>query len=160
MKITRVVATPLNVPVRIQLVGVDRETSLSACVVDVETDAGLVGHGFTAITEEEVVASAIDDVAAPALIGEDPLNTERLWDRLYWLMSPRGQTGYASHAIAAIDIALWDIKGKALRQPVWRLLGAGATMLGLASVSAFARFWQAEIERWSKVAREAKITAD
>src|ERR671933_574016 len=36
---------------------------------------------------------------------------------------PRGQTGYAAHALAAIDVALWDIKGKALGQPVWRLLG-------------------------------------
>ena len=36
---------------------------------------------------------------------------------------PRGQTGYAAHALAAVDIALWDIKGKALKQPVWRLLG-------------------------------------
>ena len=36
---------------------------------------------------------------------------------------PRGQTGYAAHALAAIDVALWDIKGKALNQPVWRLLG-------------------------------------
>src|SRR5260221_5090998 len=46
-----------------------------------------------------------------------------LFRSLYWLLSPRGQTGYASHAIAAIDVALWDLKGKALGQPVWRLLG-------------------------------------
>jgi hypothetical protein len=40
------------------------------------------------------------------------------------------------------------------------VVGAGAAMLGLADAAAFARFWQAEIERWSKVARAAKITAD
>jgi L-rhamnonate dehydratase len=62
-------------------------------------------------------------VAAPLLIGQDPLRTEQLWDKMYWKMSPRGQGGYASHAIAAIDVALWDIKGKALKQPVWKLLG-------------------------------------
>jgi L-alanine-DL-glutamate epimerase-like enolase superfamily enzyme len=62
-------------------------------------------------------------VAADSLVGEDPLAHERVWERLYWLLSPRGQTGYASHAIAAIDVALWDLKGKALGQPVWRLLG-------------------------------------
>jgi L-alanine-DL-glutamate epimerase-like enolase superfamily enzyme len=123
MKIACVKATPLNVPVRVRLLGLDRETALSVCLVEVETDSGLVGHGMTAITEEEVVATAIDQIAAPALLGEDPLAHERLWEKLYWLLSPRGQTGYASHAIAAVDLALWDLKGKHLDQPVWRLLG-------------------------------------
>ena len=48
---------------------------------------------------------------------------EAIWEKLYWKTMPRGQTGYAAHALAAIDLALWDIKGKALGQPVWRLLG-------------------------------------
>jgi L-alanine-DL-glutamate epimerase-like enolase superfamily enzyme len=123
MRITRVHATPLNIPVRIDVLGLDRETALSVCVVEMETDAGVTGHGFTAITEEEIVATAINEVARPALIGADPLDHERLWERLYWLLAPRGQTGYAMHAIAALDIALWDIKGKHLRLPIWRLLG-------------------------------------
>jgi L-rhamnonate dehydratase len=62
-------------------------------------------------------------VAAPAIMGDDPLAHERIWDKLYWTMLPRGQTGYGAHALAAIDVALWDIKGKALGQPIWRLLG-------------------------------------
>lgn len=123
MKIARIRSFPLDIPVRVDAGGVARETSLSVCLVEVETDSGLVGHGMTAITEEEVVAAAIDQIVAPALIGADALAHERLWDRLYWLLSPRGQTGYASHAIAAVDIALWDLKGKHLGQPVWRLLG-------------------------------------
>ena len=91
--------------------------------MEVETDDGLTGHGFTAITEEEVIARIIDAVAAPAILGEDPLAHERILDKLYWTLMPRGQTGYAAHALAAIDVALWDLKGKALGQPVWRLLG-------------------------------------
>ncbi len=80
---------------------------------------------MTAITEEEVVAAALNEVVAHALAAEeDPLAHERIWERLYWLLSPRGQTGYASHAIAALDVALWDLKGKQLGQPLWRLLGA------------------------------------
>ncbi|MDB5409108.1 MAG: mandelate racemase, partial [Rhodospirillales bacterium] len=81
------------------------------------------GHGMTSITREEAIAPIIDRIAGPALIGEDPLATEKIWDKLYWMLLPRGQTGFGSHAIAAIDIALWDIKGKALGQPIWRLLG-------------------------------------
>jgi L-rhamnonate dehydratase len=123
MRIERVRAIPLAVPVEISLIGVRRDTVLSVCLVRIDTDDGITGWGLTAITEEEVVAAAVNEIAAPSLIGLDPMRHEAIWDRLYWLMSPRGQTGYASHAIAAIDLALWDIKGKSLGQPVWRLLG-------------------------------------
>lgn len=162
MRIVRVAATPLNVPVRVRLAGVDKPTSLSVCLAEVETDSGLVGHGMTAITEEEVVAAAIDQVAAPALVGEDPLAHERLWDKLYWLLSPRGQTGYASHAIAAIDVALWDIKGKHLGQPVWKLLGGardrvpvyttfGFGLFDREQLAAAARHWVAQGHRRLKM---------
>ena len=123
MKIVRVTATPIHVPIKVVLVGAERQAAMSPCLVEVETDTGLVGHGFTAITEEVVAASAINAVAGPEIIGEDPLAHERIWDKLYWAMMPRGQTGYAAHALAAIDVALWDIKGKAYGQPIWRLLG-------------------------------------
>jgi L-rhamnonate dehydratase len=123
MKITAVEATPLNVPITIGLFGIDRRMTLSMCFVSVHTDADITGYGFTAITEEEVIAAIVDKVAGPAIVGDDPLVTERVWDKLYWLLAPRGQTGYAAHAIAALDIALWDIKGKALGRPVYQLLG-------------------------------------
>ena len=140
MKITRIHATPLNVPVAVTVLGLDKRTSLSMCVVEVETDTGLHGHGFTAITEEEALAAILNEVVAPNLLGEDPMAHERLWDKLYWLLSPRGQTGYASHAIAAMDIALWDIKGKALGQPVWRLLGGARDRVPLYATFGFAVF--------------------
>ncbi len=123
MKIVRVQATPLNVPLDFAAGGIRRSTSLSACYVEIETADGLIGHGFTAITEEEVVANIMNAVAGPALIGLDAMNHEAIWNKLYWLLCPRGQTGYGMHAIAALDIALWDLKGKALNQPIWKLLG-------------------------------------
>ncbi len=123
MKIVRVTATPIHVPIKVALVGAERQSSMSPCLVEIETDTGIIGHGFTAITEEVIAASAINAVAGPAIIGDDPMAHERIWDKLYWKMMPRGQTGYAAHAIAGIDIALWDIKGKVLGQPIWRLLG-------------------------------------
>jgi len=123
MKITRISATVVHVPIKVALVGAERQASMSACLVDIETDTGLVGHGFTAITDPPVIARIIDAVAAPEIIGDDPLAHERIWDKLYWTLMPRGQTGYAAHALAAIDVALWDIKGKHFGEPVWRLLG-------------------------------------
>lgn len=123
MKIAKITATPIHVPIAVKLVGAERQAAMAACLVAIETDTGIVGHGFTSITDEDVIASAIDKVAGPAIIGDDPLAHERIWEKLYWELMPRGQTGYAAHALAAIDVALWDIKGKALGQPIWRLLG-------------------------------------
>lgn len=154
MKISRVQAIPLNLPVSYQAGERRLSTALSLCLVEVETDTGLLGTGMTAITEEEVIASIVNEVASHALIGLDPLRHEQLWDRLHWLLAPRGQSGYAAHAIAAIDLALWDLKGKALGQPCWRLLGGardsvpvyatfGFAFLGRDELAAAAKAWVA-----------------
>lgn len=151
MKITRVTATPLNVPLKIAVLGLDRSTSLSACLVEVETDSGIIGHGFTGITEEDVIAQVIRGVAGPAIIGDDPLAHEFVWDKLYWTLMPRGQTGYAAHALAAIDLALWDIKGKALGQPIWRLLGGARPRVPVYATFGFGFFDRAELAAAAKL---------
>ncbi len=145
MKIARVSATPLNVPVALDAAGIEKKLSLSACLVEVQADDGRAGHGFTAITEEEVVAAAVNEVAAPALVGEDPLAHEKLWERLYWLLSPRGQTGYASHAIAAIDVALWDLKAKAYGVPLWKLLGGARSKVPVYTTFGFGAYSRDEL---------------
>src|SRR5256885_15995578 len=122
MKIARVTAVPLHVPLHIKLVGVDRATSLACCYVEVETDDGLIGHGLTSITEEDVIAQIVNGVVGPAIVRDHPLAHEGIWDKLYWSLTPRGQSGYAPHGLAARGIALWDIKGTAMHKPVWRLL--------------------------------------
>ncbi len=147
----RIRATPLNVPVRLDAAGIVKETSLSVCLVEVETKDGLVGHGLTAITEEEVVAAALNEVVAHALVAEEePLAHERIWERLYWLLSPRGQTGYASHAIAALDVALWDLKGKQLGQPLWRLLGAARSRVPVYTTFGFGAYSRDELAAAAK----------
>lgn len=145
MKITRVSATPLNLPVSVSISGRTKTTSLSICLVDIETDSGITGTGMTAITEEEVVGSIVNDIAAHALIGQDPMRHEFLWEKLYWLLTPRGQSGYASHAMAALDLALWDIKGKALGQPCWRLLGGARAQVPVYATFGFAFFDRDEL---------------
>jgi L-alanine-DL-glutamate epimerase-like enolase superfamily enzyme len=151
MRIARVVATPLNVPVTLDAAGIEKKTSLSVCLVDIDTEDGLTGHGFTAITEEEVIASAVNQVVSPALTGEDPLAHERIWEKLYWLLSPRGQTGYASHAIAAVDVALWDLKGKFFGQPIWSLLGGARSKVPVYTTFGFGAYDRDELAaaaRW------------
>lgn len=155
MKITRVTATPLNVPLQIALVGLDRQSSLEACFIEVETDDGVVGHGLAAITRETVIAETVNRVIAPAIIGDDLLAHERIWDKLYWTLTPRGQTGFGVQALSAVDIALWDIKGKVYGEPVWRLLGGarqrvplyatfGFNFFDREQLAAAARLWVAQ----------------
>jgi L-rhamnonate dehydratase len=137
MKIARVTATALNVPLEISLPGIERSSSLEACLVEVEADNGIVGHGLAAITRETVIAEIVNAVIAPAIIGDDPLATERIWDKLYWMLIPRGQTGFGAQALSALDTALWDVKGKALGQPLWRLLGGARERVPLYSTFGF-----------------------
>lgn len=129
MQIARVSAAPLNVPIDFEIAGIRRSTSLSACHVEIETSTGLIGYGMTAITEEEAIAPIVEQIARPSLLGMDPMAHEAIWEKLYWLLCPRGQTGYGMHALAAIDVALWDLKGKALKAPVWRLLGGARSQV-------------------------------
>jgi len=122
-KIARVKATALAVPVNFSEYGDDRVRPNSMCLVEVETEDGVIGHGLTSITQGTVIAKMINDVAGPAIIGADAMAHERVWQILYWTLTPWGQSGQGSHAISAIDLALWDIKGKALNQPIWKLIG-------------------------------------
>ena len=69
------------------------------------------------------VAAVIDDHLAPRLLGEDCLAVERLADMMFRLTKPYGSTGLASYAVSAVDLALWDLRGKLLGQPAYRLLG-------------------------------------
>ncbi len=73
MRIARCQAIPLNLEMTLAAGSESRRTHLSCVVVRLDTDEGLVGCGFTAITEEEVVAAAINEIAAPALVGMDPV---------------------------------------------------------------------------------------
>jgi L-rhamnonate dehydratase len=150
MKIASVRATPLNLPVSVSISGRTKSTSLSICIVDVELDDGRIGTGMTAITEEEVIGSIVNDIASHALVGMDPLHHEQIWDKLYWLLTPRGQSGYASHAIAAIDLALWDLKGQILGQPCWKLLGGARAQVPVYATFGFAFFDREELAAAAK----------
>lgn len=145
MKIASVRATPLNLPVTLGSGERSKSTSLSLCIVDVELEDGRIGTGMTAITEEEVIGSIVNDIASHALVGMDPLRHEQIWDKLFWLLTPRGQSGYASHAIAAIDLALWDLKGQILGQPCWRLLGGARPQVPVYATFGFAFFERNEL---------------
>jgi L-rhamnonate dehydratase len=91
-------------------------------VVEVFTDDGLVGIGNAALAPQ-VTKQLIDLHLKPLLIGQDPWDTEFLWQSMYRQTIAFGRKGIGMVAISAVDIALWDLLGKSARQPVFRLLG-------------------------------------
>lgn len=127
MRITDIEVIELRVP------GWKGETfdgSYDNCVIKVHTDEGITGIG-----EVDSVPSVIRAIVeAPrshtqamglkeAIVGQDATDIEALWDRMYNLTAYYGRRGVVIHAISGVDIALWDIRGKAEGKPVHALLG-------------------------------------
>jgi L-talarate/galactarate dehydratase len=94
-------------------------------VVHIDTDAGHRGLGFAYSLGGGGRALKViaDDDLAPLLTGEDPLDHERLASKTYWRLQTIGRRGLVAQAYSAVDLALWDIKGKAAGLPLYKLLG-------------------------------------
>jgi L-alanine-DL-glutamate epimerase-like enolase superfamily enzyme len=94
--------------------------------VIIRTDEGVTGTGYTSTeaTGDYAIKDILDRVYAPLLVGEDPLDYQRHWERLYWSGAHWvGRTGITQMALAAVDIALWDLRAKHFGVPLWRLVG-------------------------------------
>jgi len=128
MKITDVETIYLRLPqVREQA-----DSGQDAMIVLVHTDAGITGigevdsapmavHGAIQGPFSHAITSGLKEI----VVGEDPFATEKIWHKMYQQNVYAGRRGIAIHAMSGIDMALWDIKGKALNVPIWKLLGGG-----------------------------------
>lgn len=138
MEITDVEAVPLSSRVpeeKRHRTDLGTNVKNDSTLVRVETDQGITGLG-AALGSPPTVRTIVEDQLGPSLVGEDPRYTSRIWEKLYngsrW--KPALERGYSQprsdrrgvtlEAISGLDIALWDAKGKALGEPVYRLLGA------------------------------------
>ena len=162
MKITDVEALYLRLP-EIQA---RTDSSQDALIVKVSTDAGITGWGEVdgcpyvtkAIIEAPMSHTLVTGLRA-LLLGEDPLETLRLWQKMYERTLYYGREGAVIQAMAGIDLALWDIKGKALQQPVYKLLGGGfRKRVRVYSSNMFQFGAEATAER-AKQAQDAGFTA-
>jgi L-alanine-DL-glutamate epimerase-like enolase superfamily enzyme len=127
VRITGVEATIVRIP-RIEAIN---DSAQDALIVQVHTDdPNVVGYGEVD-SSPEVVKAIIDAPKShrlctglgEAILGQDPLEVERLWETMYRASVWFGRRSEAIHAISGIDLALWDIRGKVLRKPVYELLG-------------------------------------
>jgi L-rhamnonate dehydratase len=103
-----------------------------ALLVKVHTDEGITGigevHSSPLAAQGAILGpycSSVRSGLKHLVLNEDPFETEYLWEKMYRGTSYAGRSGVVLHAMSGIDMALWDIKGKKLRMPIWKLLGGG-----------------------------------
>ena len=127
MKITAVIPALYRIPLPVVLSDSThgQVSHFELITVRVQTDAGIegVGYTFTTGTGGSSVHALLEHDLPEKLIGSDPRRIEQLWERMWWHVHYVGRGGPVVFAISAIDIALWDIKGKGASEPWWRLLG-------------------------------------
>ena len=126
MKITEVKAFALsfkleNAPRR----GVGQPIKKDTVIVRVKTEDGIVGYGEAHhALSPTLVADLVNTNLAPIVVGCNAMEVEEIWNRIYLKQGQTHGPGNALYkAMSGVDVALWDVRGKALKQPVYRLLG-------------------------------------
>jgi D-arabinonate dehydratase len=138
MKITDVQAILISIPLRKPTSMSNKTvTSREYVVTRVFTDEGITGSAYT--IGGSLVLSAVNETLKPLVVGANPFETERLWDRMFRTTLILGRKGAVIRALSTIDIALWDIKGRALNQPLYKLLGAYADKISVYSSGGYYR---------------------
>ena len=161
MKITaikiHILKSPLDVPFAFSQGWVNLR---SATLVEIETDEGITGWGEAfpqGLEAPEIAATAIEHAFTPLLIGENPLDTERLWFKMYNQSRDFGRKGSVMAAISGIDIALWDIAGHYYNKPISQLLGGSFRDKVQPYATGFYRIsGQGEADRLADEARQHK----
>ena len=109
---------------RLKITAVETWTlSCDSLLVIVRTDQGITGYGESSPMNVRALASLINESLKALVMGKDPLNRERLWDEMFFPTYKLGVMGAQPEAIAAIDIALWDILGKVTGRSLSELFG-------------------------------------
>jgi D-arabinonate dehydratase/D-galactarolactone cycloisomerase len=119
---TQDISTEYPTPVRRRFI---YTKTFNCVIVKLTTDDGLVGYGEAkAPVATEATRQMIESLLLPIVMGADPRDTTVLWESMYAGMRIRGhEAGFYLEAIAAVDIALWDLAGKAAKLPIYKLLG-------------------------------------
>jgi len=124
MKITDVQAIPLYIPLKeTPPLSTSGRASGYHVLVKVLTDEGVTGYGECFRFTPRAVCAFVEEGLKPHLIGQDPTQVERLWNRMYTVTFRWGRKGMALNAISGVEIALWDIIGKWRNLPLYEMTG-------------------------------------
>ncbi|MFO1318443.1 MAG: mandelate racemase/muconate lactonizing enzyme family protein [Burkholderiales bacterium] len=131
LKIRDIIAMPTSFPVRAEdsvTLGVGRAVKRDAIIVKVITESGLVGYGEAHHGRAPgAVARLVESTVRQLAIGHDAADVVGLWKRVYdKQLASHGMGAGASLALSGLDMALWDIRGKAAGMPLYRMLGGGS----------------------------------
>lgn len=129
-------------------------TAKNNCLVKITCEDGTVGWG-ECYGPNEAIATAIEQHFAPRLLGANPLQNEYVWDVLWRAYLDFNRSGIFMAAISGLDIALWDIKGKALQVPVRILLGGTDEPIPCYATGMYYRDDKPEIEMLKELLEEA-----
>jgi D-arabinonate dehydratase len=153
VKITQVEAFAISIPLRAAVSdAVRRITHRDSLIVRITTESGLVGTGFTLGYDGSLaMVSLVDCIYGPMLLGANSLHSEALWSEMYRQSIQAGRRGAALRAMSAIDIALWDLRGKAANMPVMELLGVHSTNLRCYATGGYYRDGQTIAELVSEI---------
>ena len=135
MRITAVEPLILHIPINRSSISdsTHRVTHWGVVGARLTTDAGLSGYGYTGthahLASDRLITACIRDCYAELLIGEDARDVARLWRKLAGFPALQwvGRAGITQLALAAVDVALWDLKAKAAGLPLWALLGGSTS---------------------------------
>ena len=100
-------------------------TSRTAHLVEIQTDEGITGWGECFGPGNVAIANKgiVEKVIQPMILGDDPLDRDVIWHKVYNLLRDHGQKGMSMQALSGVDIALWDIAGKVAGLPLHKLIG-------------------------------------
>ena len=126
--------------------------------VTIDTDQGLQGWGEASNVPQNASLLTATGVHAvrEAIVGEDPADIERLWQKLFRRYTYLGSRGFPSTIISGIDIALWDLRGKALGVPIYSLLGGALR----SKIPVYANGWFSNCETAEQYAEAAKAAVN
>lgn len=153
-KSVKAASIPVN---QIKITGIKSYVFKNATFVKIETDAGISGWGEADHDYPKLTAAVIDEICKKELVGQDPFDSELIWHTIFFRGEDAGSTGLLPGALAGVDNALWDLKGKILEMPVHKISGG----FGIEKVQVYGSFAAGDNPKTRKTPEQmAKIAAD
>jgi L-alanine-DL-glutamate epimerase-like enolase superfamily enzyme len=148
MKITNIrttmIVTPVDKP-HLDATVLKGSNGRSTCFVHIDTDEGIEGFGWAA--GNRGIQAVIETTLKSALIGTDPLFIEKRWWEMFWSVRGVGRKGVAFCAISSVDIALWDLRAKYFKVPLYQLLGPYTDTVPIYGSGGWTSFTEEELVR-------------